>query len=86
MNEQITLNLNSVEVKAILDGLLQQAYDNGKKAEEYEESAVQAMMVGNTIGEQMRNAKANRARLRQSGAYSAYNKIAAEAMKIGLIH
>ena len=82
---EITLNLSGREVLQVLDGLLQMGYDYGQRAEKEELRVIEYQMDENEIGEQMASARVKTARDKEAAAYSAYNKIKAEAMRIGLI-
>ena len=82
---EITLKLSGREVLQILDGLLQMGYDHGQRAEKEELRVIEYQLDENEIGEQMASARAKSARDREAAAYSAYNKIKSEAMRIGLI-
>ena len=82
---EITLKLSGREVKQILDGLLQMGYDYGQRAEKEELRVIEYQMDENEIGKQMASARVKTARDKEAAAYSAYNKIKAEAMRIGLI-
>ena len=82
---EITLKLSGREVLQILDGLLQIAYDYAKRAEKEELRVASYQLDENEIGEAMANGRLKSARDRQRAAYSAYEKVKAEAMRLGLI-
>ena len=82
---EITLKLSGREVLQILDGLLQMGYDHGQRAEKEELRVIEYQMDENEIGEQMASARVKTARDKEAAAYSAYNKIKEEAMRIGMI-
>lgn len=82
---EITIKLSGRECNQILDGLLQMGYDHGKKAEAEELRVIECQLDENEIGEKMASAKAKRARDAENAAYSAYDKIKSEAMRLGLI-
>lgn len=82
---EITINLSGREAKEILDGLLEMSYQAGKRAEAEELKIIEYQMDENDIGEAMATARAKRAREQEKAACSAYDKIKAEAMRLGLI-
>ena len=82
---EITLKLSGREVKQILDGLLQVGYDYGKRSEAEELRLIECQMDENEIGVEMASARMKGLRDRESAAYSAYDKVKAEAMRLGLI-
>ena len=82
---EITINLTGREAREILDGLLQMGYDAGNKAEAEELKVTEYQLDDNEIGAAMAAARAKRARDKQTAAYSAYDKIKVEAMRLGLI-
>lgn len=82
---EINIKLNGAEMQQILNGLLQQAYDYGKRAEAEELKVTEYQLDENEIGEGMATARAKRARLCEKAAYSAYDKIKAEGLRLGLI-
>ena len=60
-------------------------YEHGHKAEAEELKVTEYQMEENQIGEAMASARAKRARDAETAAYSAYDKVKAEAMRLGLI-
>ena len=82
---EITLKLSGREAQQILDGLLQMGYDHGKRAEKEELRVTEHQMDENEIGERMASARAKSSRDKEAAAYSAYEKVKAEAMRLGLI-
>lgn len=82
---EITINLSGAEMQQILNGLLQQGYDYGKRAEADELKATEYQLDENETGERMATARAKRARLSEKAAYSAYDKLKAEGLRLGLI-
>lgn len=81
----ITLKLSGIEVLQILDGLLQMGYDYGNRADAEELRLIECQLDENEIGEAMASARLKRARNHQKAAYSAYDKVKIEAMRLGLI-
>lgn len=82
---EITINLTGREAREILDGLLEMSYQAGKRAEAEELKVIEYQMDDNDVGAAMAKARATRAREKEKAAYSAYDKIKKEAMRLGLI-
>lgn len=82
---EITIKISGREARQILDGLLQMSYDHGNRAEAEELKIMEYQFDENEIGESMARARAKRERDAEAAASAAYNKVKAEAMRLGLI-
>lgn len=82
---EITIKLSGVEMQQILSGLLNQGYEFGNRAEALELKVTEYQLDENEIGEGIAAANAKRCRLNERAAYSAYDKLKAEGMRLGLI-
>ena len=82
---EITIKLSGLETRQILNGLIQMGYDYGKRAEKEELKVVEYQLDENEIEETLARSRAKRARLHEQAAYTAYDKIKAEAIRLGLI-
>lgn len=82
---EITIKLSGREVTEILNGLLNQGYEFGNRAESLELKVMEYKLDDNEDGERIAAARAKRCRDHERSAYSAYDKIKAEALRLGLI-
>ena len=82
---EITLTLSGMEAQQILDGLCQMGYDYGKRAEAEELKATEFQMDDNEIRARITEARAKRARDKETAAYSAYRKLGKLFLDKGLV-
>lgn len=82
---EIKINLSGKEMSQVLNGLLHQGYEFGNRAEEFEREVIEYQFDENEIGEGIASANAKRCRIYERAAYSAYEKLKAEGLRLGLI-
>ena len=82
---EITIKISSLEARQILNGLSQMSFDYWKRAEQEELQVIEYQLDGNEVGEKLAQSRAERARLHEMAANTAYNKIKTEAIRLGLI-